>query len=280
MWPIIRLAQALSPSLRDVVRGCVWEEDGRMVGTTLVQRRSLTDVWIIGDVGVLPAYRRRGIARKLMEATLDLIRSRGGKKAILEVIDGNLPAIRLYEQLGFVHFGRNIVFHASLDGVPPEPALPENYQRTKLAPFDWQPRFQLEKRISPAHQVRYDPVEESRFRQPVIMRLLRPVVMAAQGTRDEEFIIRTTHQNLIVARGGFTVYKRGKGVDHLNIRLDPAHPDLADYMVRTLLIRVKTLSPENRLECSVPQWMEAVVIALETAGFERRMESHLMGIEL
>ena len=31
----------------------VWEEDGRMVGTTVVQRRGSTDLWYVGTVGVL-----------------------------------------------------------------------------------------------------------------------------------------------------------------------------------------------------------------------------------
>ena len=67
LWPIIRFGQLFSTSLRDLIRGCIWEEDGKMVGCTMVQRRGSTNVWIVSTVGVLPEYRRRGLARKLIE---------------------------------------------------------------------------------------------------------------------------------------------------------------------------------------------------------------------
>ena len=83
IWPLVRLIQLFSPSARDLMRGYVWEEDGQLVGITTVQRRGSTDVWIVGTVGVLPAYRRRGIARELVVAAMDLIRVHGGKKATI-----------------------------------------------------------------------------------------------------------------------------------------------------------------------------------------------------
>jgi ribosomal protein S18 acetylase RimI-like enzyme len=78
IWPIIRLAQWLSPNLRDILRGYVWEEDKQMMGFTNTNRQGNTDTWYISAVGVRPGYRRRGIAQKLVEATIELIRERGG----------------------------------------------------------------------------------------------------------------------------------------------------------------------------------------------------------
>ena len=74
IWPLISLIQAVSPPMRDLMRGYVWEEDGRIVGVTIVQRRGSTDLWVVGTVGVLPGHRRRGLARKLLEAALGLMR--------------------------------------------------------------------------------------------------------------------------------------------------------------------------------------------------------------
>ena len=51
----------------------------------------------IGGLGVVPAERRRGVGRALMEAALDAAPS----LVTLEVIEQNKPAIRLYEDLGF-----------------------------------------------------------------------------------------------------------------------------------------------------------------------------------
>ena len=55
----------------------------------------------IGGIGVVPAARRQGLARRLMEAVLDAARERGLSAIQLEVLEQNEPAFRLYEDLGF-----------------------------------------------------------------------------------------------------------------------------------------------------------------------------------
>lgn len=280
MWPLIRLIQVLSPPLRDLLRGYVWEEDGQMVGTTIVQRRGSTHIWIVGTVGVLPAYRRQGLARKCVEAGIALIRKQGGTKAILTVIDGNVPAYTLYEDLGFDDYAGEIDYEARFEEVPPVPSLPEGYVQSPLGTFDWQPRYELEQRISPESLLKYEPVEVGRFRQPAMMRLLYPLIMVAQGIRDKDFVIRTTGQGQVVARGGYTIPTRGKGVNNLRVRLDPAHAHLAPYLVGTLLHEVVTLSPGRRVEMSVPQWMGHVATAAEAAGLKQRVARRRMGLVL
>jgi ribosomal protein S18 acetylase RimI-like enzyme len=280
IWPLIHLIQALSPPLRDILRGYVWEEDGQVVGTTIVQRRGSTDIWYISTVGVLPAYRRRGIAHKLLEAALDLIRERGGKKAFLSVIDGNLPAYTLYEKLGFEHYSNSVEFHTTPEQAPPEPTLPEGYTRSPLTRFDWQPRYELAKDISPENLLKYEPVEIDRFRPPAMMRLLWPLLALAQGMREREVAIRVAAGGQIVATGGYIIPMRGKGSNVLRARLAPAHPDLAPYLAGYLLHEAMTSSPGRRVEFSVPLWMEAVVAAAKEAGFERRMEYCRMGLVL
>jgi hypothetical protein len=251
----------------------------------MIQRRGSTDAWVVGTVAVRPAYRRRGIARKLVHASLDLIRQHGGKKAILSVIDGNLPAYTLYESLGFEHYDSSIEFSLTpTQALPaqasPAPTLPEGYVQSPLARFDWRSRYELEKRISPENLLKYEPVEEGRFRYPAMTRLLLPLILFAQGTREEDFIVRTTADEQIVARGGYDVPKRGQGVHSLRVRLDSAHPQLAPYLVQHSLREVLTANPELRVELSVPRWMEAVAVAAQEAGFQRRMEYCRMGLEL
>lgn len=280
VWPLIRLIQLFSPPARDLMRGYVWEEEGHRVGLTTIQRRGATDVWIVGTVGVLPAYRRRGIARKLIVASLDLIREHGGKKAFLGVIDGNVPAYSLYENLGFEQYSGSIEFHTIPKEAPAETALPEGYKLSSLKRFEWQPRYELEKRISPESLLKYEPVEVGRFRMPLLMRLIWPLIMYAQGMHVDNYGILTAPEGKIVARYGYTIPTRGKGLNNLEIRLDPAHPDLAPFIINDLMHRVVGLSPDRRVEISVPKWMPAVVSAVEAAGFERRLEQCYMGLEL
>ncbi|MEO8380173.1 MAG: GNAT family N-acetyltransferase [Acidobacteriota bacterium] len=52
--------------------------------------------------GVVPAYRRQGMARELMERSFTLLQERGARQYVLEVIDDNTRAAALYLALGFV----------------------------------------------------------------------------------------------------------------------------------------------------------------------------------
>jgi GNAT superfamily N-acetyltransferase len=51
----------------------------------------------IGGIAVVPEQRRHGVGRALMEAVLEL----APPTVLLEVIEANEPAIKLYESLGF-----------------------------------------------------------------------------------------------------------------------------------------------------------------------------------
>jgi GNAT superfamily N-acetyltransferase len=53
----------------------------------------------VGGLGVVPASRGRGLGRRLMEALLE----DAPPTVQLEVIEGNQPAVGLYERLGFTH---------------------------------------------------------------------------------------------------------------------------------------------------------------------------------
>ncbi|OQW62674.1 MAG: hypothetical protein A4S17_01415 [Proteobacteria bacterium HN_bin10] len=57
------------------------------------------------NVAVIPAMRRRGIGRRLVEQALADGRAQGAHKALLEVRAANEGAIRLYEQAGFRQVG-------------------------------------------------------------------------------------------------------------------------------------------------------------------------------
>ncbi|MHA1608226.1 MAG: ribosomal protein S18-alanine N-acetyltransferase [Candidatus Freyarchaeota archaeon] len=53
------------------------------------------------SIAVLPAYRRMGIGKKLMERGLKAMREYGAEEVILEVRVSNDPAIKLYTLMGF-----------------------------------------------------------------------------------------------------------------------------------------------------------------------------------
>ncbi len=58
------------------------------------------EAWI-GGVGVRPGHRSKGIGTKLMRAAESMCEKRGVESVLLEVIEGNSRAQRLYERLGY-----------------------------------------------------------------------------------------------------------------------------------------------------------------------------------
>jgi len=80
----------------------VWEGE-RIVGSVWLQ--TVLDEGYIGNVAVLPAFRRQGIADALLSALDDLAEERGLRFLTLEVRAGNHPARCLYEKHGYLPAG-------------------------------------------------------------------------------------------------------------------------------------------------------------------------------
>jgi ribosomal protein S18 acetylase RimI-like enzyme len=80
------------------VKVLVAEVEGQVVGTTIVMPSVLWPTAWVSTVGVLPAYRRRGIARALMLAA-ERMTSR--RRLRLEVYADNAGALALYTELGY-----------------------------------------------------------------------------------------------------------------------------------------------------------------------------------
>jgi len=86
--------------------GFVWVEQGRVVGNATIRRApTFGRGYLVGNVAVLPEYRGRGIARRLMEVCLEKACDEGGEWVALEVHVDNVPARHLYQSLGFQQIG-------------------------------------------------------------------------------------------------------------------------------------------------------------------------------
>ena len=91
--------------------GYVWVEDDRIVGNVTVRKLSTFGRgWMVGNVAVAPEWRRHGIARQMMEASIELVRHNHGDWIALQVRSDNEVARGLYQALGFAETGELVSF--------------------------------------------------------------------------------------------------------------------------------------------------------------------------
>ncbi|HET9210085.1 MAG TPA: GNAT family N-acetyltransferase [Thermoanaerobaculia bacterium] len=100
----------------------VYERNGAPAGVVLIARRGWTSR--VAAMGIVPGLRGGGVGQKVMAAAIAEARARGERTMILEVIEGNAPAVALYTKLGFVQSRRL----AGYRWEPPALEVPEPFE--------------------------------------------------------------------------------------------------------------------------------------------------------
>ena len=278
MWPLIRFVQFFSPIFKDVMCGFIAEQDGKPIGLINFMRQRDEPEWYIGNITVLPSHRRRGIARQLVKAALDDLRARKARIAILDVVDGNLPALRLYQEMGFEIFSGSVEMDLEADSVVPAPILPEGWTIVSLSRFDWQSRFELAKRITPKNVARYEPAVEARFRAPIIRTLIGALFTKLSGDDTKRFILCPPDGRIAgIARTMFRT--RQGGANAADIDLDPSHPEIAQFILVHAITTIQAVSPGRRIGFEFKNWQPALIQAAESLGCKKRCGGHRMGLK-
>ena len=95
----------------------VAEEEGRVAG--YIGSQTCGEESDVMNVAVHPDFRRRGIAEALINDLVEQLNAIGSHSLTLEVRASNVPAISLYEKLGFAEVGRRKNYYRN----PKEDAL-------------------------------------------------------------------------------------------------------------------------------------------------------------
>lgn len=111
--PMNEILYRFNPITSRLSNGFVWQADGRVIGNVTLMTTRAWDRYLVANVAVHPSYRRRGIARGLMQAVMEAVRKQGGRTILLQVVKDNQPALDLYRSLGYVGIGNMVSWSAT-----------------------------------------------------------------------------------------------------------------------------------------------------------------------
>lgn len=169
--PLLWIFNASFRLLAPFLAGYVWMVDGQLVGNVSLTRESTQPaIWSISNVAVHPDFRRRGIARQLMQAALQEARQKGAHWVILEVQTDNAPARQLYLGLGFQTYDTVAELSLPIDKQA-EPWLTPTLRLRERRPQDWQSICHLLRVATPEAVQEIRPIPCSHYR-PTIRRSL------------------------------------------------------------------------------------------------------------
>lgn len=107
----------------DLAASRVGVRDGAALGAALVARRGWTSR--LAAMAIVPEARRSGAGRTMLEHLLAAARARGERTMVLEVIEQNEAAMRLYETAGFTRVRRLVGFTGPGAGMAETPPARE-----------------------------------------------------------------------------------------------------------------------------------------------------------
>ena len=279
MWPLMRIMQILSPSLRDIMRGFIFEEDNKPVGlVNYMSPPGRLNEWMIANVTVLPAYRRRGIARKLVDSTMATLKERNAKLVLLEVIEENLPAFNLYKELGFISYASETQYDAPKMNIS-LPSLPEGWSVVLLADSNWRIRYELALRTTPEVVRQFEPVSERKFKTPFFMRIFGKLFDIMGGTTNARLVLRAPNGEA-VGTAFYSVRTRPGGVNYAGFVLDPRYSKIAPMFFQYILAKVQQISPGRRIEIALNDWQLPLIQAAEELACIKRISAYRMGLRL
>ncbi len=258
--PALGLVLGMNDLAQGVGLGYVWIEDGRLVGNTSVYPTSAPSgsTWIIANVAVEPAYRGRGIARQLVQASLEMIRRRSRTRpvsAVLQVEANNPVARHLYDRLGFLPERTWTQWRRSSNARTPPPFHDPSVYITRRRPKDWRAEYALAQRLRSEGGMGWlRPLHPSLFRRPLLKRLgdmfsFRSFErLAIRGDQDE---LRA----VLWIESAFAASSV-----QLTLMVDPAYQGIYDEALINLLARRYSLRSALTLEHPADETITAAIL--------------------
>jgi ribosomal protein S18 acetylase RimI-like enzyme len=267
--PLMMLVSGLNRVLGGLEDGFVWVDSGKIIGNVSVSPAAYPASYgrgfIIANVATHPAHRRRGIARQLINKSLEAIRQKGGKFAVLQVDAENHGAQQLYRELGFRDERVFARWHRPAHLRPPARLTPMPFITLRDG-REWQHEYDIARLTRPNERgglAWLRPTHPDLFRPS----LLRTLGLWAQGRREERWVMRSPDRRELA--GTLRIEAAFGGPDRLELLVAPfakgqAEAPLINFALRAIDGRYHAVTMEHPLDDT------PAVQVLEQYEFERR----------
>ncbi len=187
MYPLIRTLACFPNPYRYMLNVHVLEEDGRIQGfiQTSPGNQGRTR-WHIDFVAVAPECQGKGLGVRLVEHVFERYGALGVKCFTLEVDHANVPALRLYEKLGFRQYAAVTYYQME------KPPAPRGAAPAGLRPFrgrDAQALYELYLATTPAPVRLVDTRQASDFALGLVERAMAGMRRQMKHVADERFVV-------------------------------------------------------------------------------------------
>ena len=278
-WGILLwLLKATSPAFEDILSGFVWEEDGHIVGNVSVNMTAhLLSQWRISNVAVAPSYRRRGIARRLMETTIAHIDRKGGRRVYLQVRDDNVPALKLYKDLDLqsVTAETEMYLPAGFATTPPL----DDFQPRPLRREESSQVYSLALAVTPQSDQRLTPLSQLDFELDWIQQLSENLTALTSGRRTYRFVI--DGKSGLAAYTKLTTARRGGSPHRISLLVHPDYQGTVENaLISTALLTLTRHHTPAEVQVRLNAGKKQEIEALRALEFVKRrtlitMELHL-----
>jgi ribosomal protein S18 acetylase RimI-like enzyme len=277
--PAVWVLRRLSAEFRDAFDGFVWSEGGQIVGNvTLTRDDPARPIWTISNVAVHPDYRRRGIARGLMQVSLDAVRERGGGYVALEVKAGNSAAYGLYRGLGFRFVEGTVTLRGGNAGGAgarlSEQVDSGGAEARPMKPHEWPKLYALMADTRSADAQKLSPLRSADYAQTLLRRLASTVVDVMEQTHRLWLVVDDGDRFVAAAR----IEQRVGGARSIRLTIHPDGRDRAGQLVRASLDGSE--GSGQRTTVYVGSQQEEALDILRQLGFHEVRNLHRLMIDI
>ncbi|TFF90450.1 MAG: GNAT family N-acetyltransferase [Promethearchaeota archaeon] len=198
--PFFKFIGLFSKGFRHTFDGFLFENGDKEIIST-VNVGYAGNFWEVAMVATHPEYRKKGLAKKLVQTSLEHAKNHGAKMCVLEVLEENIPAYQLYKKLGFVHFDSNLKMKLEKGEIKDKEIvkIPSKYtlKSRKNTKQENIAMYNLEKKVTPDDVQTFLPVNKIKYIKPFLIKLVRPIARLFIKKRSKRWLIYHDDEELV-----------------------------------------------------------------------------------